>query len=288
MGQELYIVTDSTADLRGLEIAQSGVRVVPLTILFGEEFFYDGESLHSQAFYQKWRDEKVVPNTSQPSPNTFLRVYRSILDQHPHAQILSIHLSEKLSRTIQSAKLACSMLPQSKQITILDSKTTSYGLGTIAMKLSEMARSGANIKECILKAETLLKSQSMYLIVDHLKYLRRMDRIGQAQFVVGSMFNFKPVLKFSTDTGHIYPIDRGFGRKNAVFKMFEDIELNFAGREIQLSVMHADAYDFADEIVKMAQTNLRVSEVDTRLASPVIGSNTGPGSCGILVRCVDA
>src|SRR5690606_1952724 len=100
------VVTDSGADLPASLAEELGIRVVPLSIHFGDEVFKDGVTLPAEPFYQRLTtDKERPPHTSQPSPGDFQQVYESLREAGVK-QVLSIHLASKLSGTLQSATIA--------------------------------------------------------------------------------------------------------------------------------------------------------------------------------------
>ena len=118
MAAEVKIVTDSTAYLSLGEIAEYGVHVVPLKIIFGTDIYSEGEDITNEEFYRKLAIAKTLPTTSQPPIGDFTRIYSDLAQRgHP---VLSIHISSQLSGVVNSAKAAKEELPQA-QIEVVDS-----------------------------------------------------------------------------------------------------------------------------------------------------------------------
>lgn len=67
----IKIITDSAADFDAAEARELGIGMVPMVITFGNEEYYDGETLTKQRFYQKLTGERVLPKTSQISSFRF-------------------------------------------------------------------------------------------------------------------------------------------------------------------------------------------------------------------------
>ena len=120
------VVTDSTAYIPSALLAQYQIQVIPLNVIFGEVTLLDGVDISPDEFYEKLKTSKVIPTTSQPSPAAFRDVYEKILDEG--RDIISIHISEKLSGTIDSATQAKQMLAV-ENIEVVDSKLTSMAMG---------------------------------------------------------------------------------------------------------------------------------------------------------------
>ncbi len=106
------IVTDSTADLPLALASSRSISVVPLTLNFDGRSLLDGVDITPSEFYRKLPSAATHPTTSQPSPGRFAETYNELLANHD--AIVSIHISEKLSGTYDSAKQAADMTPPSR------------------------------------------------------------------------------------------------------------------------------------------------------------------------------
>ena len=103
------IVTDSTACHSPRQAREHDIRIIPLRIAFGAQSLAEGLDITNEEFYQRLPLAKQPPTTSQPSPSEFQQVYEEL--SRKGDSILSIHLSGKLSRTVESARSAQKALP---------------------------------------------------------------------------------------------------------------------------------------------------------------------------------
>src|SRR3954471_16475665 len=103
------LVLDSTSDAPELA-ERSNVRIVPLTVSFGDEDHLDHVDLDPPAFYARLAASKVTPRTAAPSPQAFADAYGELL-RAGYEHVVSLQLSGKLSATVQSARLGASDLP---------------------------------------------------------------------------------------------------------------------------------------------------------------------------------
>ena len=95
---KVAIVTDSTAYIPKEVIGNNPISVLPLQCIFGEEIFRDGVDITPNEFYTRLKTTKVLPTTSQVTPNQFQETYSGLLNEG--YDILSLHISSKLSGTI--------------------------------------------------------------------------------------------------------------------------------------------------------------------------------------------
>lgn len=278
---KVRIVTDSTADIPVETRERLGIEMVPLKVHFGEEAYRDYLDIKPEEFYGKLQQAKELPTTSQPSPVDFLNVYKQLLEDDPEADIISVHLSSSLSGTYQSAVLAKSLLEDQSNITIIDSRSASYGTGIIVEEMAKAALEGKGKEECLALFEPMRNGPRLYFLVDTLEYLQKGGRIGRASALVGSLLHIKPILSLD-DTGTIYSVDKVRGQRKALSRIVELFEQDLKGKTIQLTIVHAEAPETAKMAAELIQEKFQVTDVRYAMLGPVIGTHVGPGTIGIF------
>ncbi|WNF35499.1 DegV family protein [Bacillaceae bacterium IKA-2] len=275
------IVTDSTADIPSTLVKKLNITVVPLNVIFGQQETYeDGVDIDAKQFYQKLESTNVIPTTSQPTPHQFEKVYKEISVKDPDTKIISIHISSKLSGTYQSAFIACDMVKDQIEVTIIDSKKASYGIGLIVVEMAKLADNGASYEECMERLEQLLKETKIYFIVDTLNYLQKNGRIGKASAIFGSLLKIKPILSLNED-GEVFPYDKVRGQKKALGKMYQILEQEFGDKLIHVAVLHANSLEFANQVSLEMESRFKIDSKIITDIGPVIGAHVGPGTIGI-------
>ena len=182
--EKIAIVTDSTADLPREFAQEKKITIVPLKVNFGQETFTEGLDITNEEFFIRLEEEEELPTTSQPSPADFARIYQELLAEG-YESIISIHLSDKLSGTRQSAELAHSLLGEKiKNFKAIDSSRVTIGIGMLAIKAREAAVAGKSFQEIIAEVEELKDQLNLYGLVDTLKYLEKGGRIGRARLLL--------------------------------------------------------------------------------------------------------
>ncbi|MDO3409387.1 DegV family protein [Saccharibacillus sp. CPCC 101409] len=277
------IVTDSTADIPDELVERLGITVVPLKVMFGDEALLDGFDIKAPEFYRRLVASNKLPTTSQPSPVEFTAAYQKILDENPGAPIVSIHISTGMSGTFQSATLGHSMLEQEADITLIDSRSASYGFGLMVVRAAEMARAGSTSREIEAEVERLKSARKLYFLVDTLEYLQKGGRIGKAAAVLGALLNIKPILSIDKE-GVIYAVEKARGRKKALARVVELFkqDLGAAGR-VDVAVGHTADPASADEILALLRQHFDVGEVVYSHIGSVVGTHVGPGCNAIYI-----
>ena len=274
---KVAIVTDSSPNIPIQIIQENHIHVVPLTVIWGEENFYDGVDITPVEFYQRLDKAKVMPSTSQPSVADFEVLFRK-LHQEGY-DILAVLISEDLSGTISSATQAKKLLPDAN-IEIVNSKTLVMSLGFQVLAAARAANQGATLEECKRLAEDGKDSCGVIFVLDTLEFLHRGGRIGTAKRFMGTLLNVKPVL--AVENGVIVPLDSVRTQKKALATIIDLIEEKTKGKSnIRLATLHANCPELAQSVLDEASE--RIPNVETVFSelSPVIGTHTGPGAVGL-------
>lgn len=269
----LHIVTDSTSDLLPGEAAPLGVTVVPLTVRFGEEQFRDGVDLGADGFYSRLARGGTSPTTSQPSPDAFASVYRELL-QDPDDQVLSIHISQKLSGTLQSATLAAR--EHEGRVHVVDSGSVSMGIQFLVRGALRDRAAGADVATVVRNCEARRERVTVYVLLDTLTYLHRGGRIGAAQAFLGGVLSVKPLLRVA---GEVHPQARVRNRRQGIDRMLA--LLAEAGPLEAVGAMHSGAPELLDEVRARLVAAYPELDLTTGEIGPVVGTYAGPRAVGV-------
>ena len=200
----IRVVTDSTSDLPA-ELAQRWhITVLPCYVVEGDVTYRDGVDLSHDQFYRRLTSNASLPTTAQPSPADFRDVYEELLGQGH--QVISIHVSGKLSGTLNSAEQAKSSLVEAAPIEIIDSQLASIPLGLAVLAAAEQSEQADSYQQVAGKVRRDLPLTHGFFLLDTLEYLQKGGRIGRAQAFLGSMLSVKPILKLQD--GEAHPVER--------------------------------------------------------------------------------
>lgn len=278
------IVTDSTADIPADLAGTLNIHVVPLKVHFGKDSYEDGVDLHAADFYKKLKEESVMPTTSQPTPNQFEEVYRALY-QESKTEIISIHLSSKLSGTFQSAHIAQQTIGEDIPLHVIDSKRASYAIGVIVVEAAQMAAQGSSATQILERIEEMLQDTKVYFMVDTLEYLQKNGRIGKASALMGSLLKIKPILSL-TDEGEVYPFEKVRGNKKAEQRILAELTKQFNGKPLHVGISHAQAEEEAKYFMTKIRDQFDLRQEVITSIGPVIGAHVGPGTLSIAATPV--
>ena len=181
----IRIVTDSTSDLPPALASEHGIEVVPLNVHFANEVFKDGTEITPDQFFEKLIKGPIHPTTSQPSIGEFVDLYKKIAKKGD--EIVSIHISQILSGTYNSALQASKNLESEINIHVIDSEQVSMSLGFSTIAAAQTANQGGSVEEVISAAESTADRSRFVVLLDTLEYLAKGGRIGKAQSLLGGL-----------------------------------------------------------------------------------------------------
>ncbi len=274
----IHVVTDSTCDLDRTAAAALGVHVVPLTVRFGEEQFLDGVDLAPSEFYRRLAAAPETPTTSQPPPHEFAAIYRELL-RDPDDQVVSIHISRKLSGTLQSALIAARDVDAAR-IHPIDSESVTIGLQLLVEAACRDIAAGADLQTVIDNVVARRARLPIYFLLDTLTSLHRGGRIGRAQAFVGGMLKVKPVL--SLRDGEVQPQSRVRSQAQGLAALVELARATPAVSDLR--IVHSNAPELAVRLREALRPAF--PDIDPRIVGlgPTVGTYAGPDA--VAVACL--
>jgi DegV family protein with EDD domain len=275
---KIGIVTDSTADLSPELIEEYGIEVVPLTVSIHGKEYRDGVDISSDDFYRELKKDSLPPSTSQPAPGAFIDCYRSLLTKFD--AIISIHLTEILSGTVRTAQLVREMLPDAR-IQVIDSRTTSVGLGGMVLEAARAVRKGVKFDQVVEGLKGLRESVHFVVALDTLEHVCRGGRVGKLMAFLGSILRIKPILQLGMTDVEI--IDKVRSRRDAIVRLFEEFKSHVAEEtEAIIGIAHTAAEEEAEKLKILIEATFKNAEIIFRQAGPVLGTHVGPGALALV------
>jgi DegV family protein with EDD domain len=281
---KVAVVTDSTAYIPNDLCQKLSISVVPLSVIWGGETFSDGVTIKPSEFYARLKDAKVMPTTSQATPEAMHKTFSGLVEQG--YEVMGMFISEKLSGTLASAIQAREELASAKdKVAVFNSESIAMALGFQVLAVTRAALDGASLKDCQQLAEKIKPNTGVYFAVETLDFLHRGGRIGNAQWLLGAALNMKPILTISG--GVVDSADRVRTTNKALERIIELVAEKCAGKsKIRLATLHANSEANAKVVLEKASEKLNAVESVLSEVSPAIGTHTGPGTVG-LAYCFD-
>ncbi len=273
----IRVVTDSTSDLPPEVAERWHITVLPCYVVEGDVTYKDGVDLSHDQFYHLLTSGSSLPTTAQPSAADFQQVYEELLDQGH--QIISIHVSGKLSGTLNSAEQAKASLAEAAPIEIIDSQLASIPLGLAVVAAAEQAEQADSYQQVAWKVRQDLPLTHCFFLLDTLEYLQKGGRIGRAQAFLGSMLSVKPILKLQE--GEAHPVERPRTWDRGVRRMLELVRELAPVR--QLAVIHSTDPGRAADLREQLSDLLPADQVINARFGPTLGTYLGPNALGVAL-----
>ena len=277
--KKIRIVTDSSCDLNK-EIAEKyNIEIVPLNVAFGEDMYTDGE-IEKSEFYTIMANSQVLPKTSCPSPERFMKSYEGEEDE-----ILVITLASKLSGTYSTAALAKKMFEEeypNKKVSVIDTETGSVGQALLIVKAAQLAEEGKSLDEIVSIIECIKQDVVFYGSLETLENAIKGGRVNPIAGKLINALNFKIIVKIGN--GEVKPCDKARGDNNSLKKVVENVCSSIKEGEVKsLAIAHANCLDKALKVKEMMLKNHDFESVMISDLGAVMGTYTSKGAVLISV-----
>ena len=268
------IVVDSTVDLT--DDIKSQVKVVPLSVLFGEAEYKDGVTITAEKFYEMLVQSQQLPTTSQPTPAAFEQGYQELVEAGHEVVVITI--ASKLSGTYQSATIAAEEFPG--KVFVVDSRNAALASGVLAeyaLRLAKDGMSGQQILDVLMEKRKQLR---LYAIVDTLEYLKKGGRLSSTVAFVGGMLNLKPII--CVEDGEIKTLGKARGSK-AAFSMLTKECGNHGGVDYTMPILLGRTGNDEVPLKNYLESCPELWAPDTRttIVGSAIGVHAGPGAVAL-------
>jgi len=274
----IHIVTDSMACLPQGYAQEHGVTVVPLRVSLDGEYFRDGIDIANDEFYRRLV-AGAKGGSTQPSPEEFASAYRTILDKDPAGDIVSLHVSSRLSGTLNAALTGRNQL-DTVHVQLVDTWNAGLGIGFPVMRAVELAEAGALLWQVVAEAEALCQRTHTYFVLDSFTYIERGGRIGKAAAIAASILKIKPILTFTQGATDVE--DRPRTKKVALEHLWAIIDkhvqkgIEYIG--FQYGTNRAEVEGFQREFTSRYNLPSILAQIE-----PVLGNQVGPDILGVII-----
>ena len=275
---KIKIIADSLSDIPKYLVDKYNIEVIPLVVIFEDGEYRDNVDLSNIEFYDKLRNSRKIPKTSQITPSTFEEAFRKALKEND--KVLYVGGSSRATGTYQSAVLAKNII-ESDDIYTFDTLALSYGCGMIVVEAAKMAQENCEIETILDKLQYIKDNKDYIFTVDTLEYLQKGGRISSTKAAIGTILNIKPIL--TVEDGLVVQIDSVRGRKKIIEKMIEIMKsraTNFENQTVVIS--HGDNEELQLKLKEAIENELSPKEIILGEVGSTIGTHSGPGIVGIF------
>lgn len=273
------LVTDSTASLSAETAQGAHIDVVPLQVVIGADVFTEGVDVTPQMVSEALANYVPV-NTSRPTPAQFSAAYERAAEAGA-TEIVSVHLSLKMSGTFDSAVLAAKTSPV--PVTCVDSTQVGIATGFATLRAAAIRDQGGDAEACAEAARQAGEGSFTLFYVDTLEFLKRGGRVGTAAALIGSALAVKPLLTMSG--GLISPLEKVRTSAKALARMETLlVEKSVAFDEgFDVGVQHLASPTVAQAVAGHLAASFGRESIEVREVGASIGAHVGPGMVGVCL-----
>lgn len=280
--QKVRIVTDSNVSLTPETIERYNIEIIPHRVKVGSAFFEEGEAFTADDLFLKYQDAQTNGFTQHPvvqaaDINTILDVYQRLGNEA--GQVVSIHMSSQLSPMWNQARRAAEMLKGRYTIRVLDSMSTSFGMGLLVEEAAKAADAGADVHEISRIINGAVPHLYVTIFAESLSYLERSAQLGPSQSLLGTMLGIKAMLMI--EEGTLVSLEKVQTREEVVEKLVEFV-VEFAHVEAVGLMHHNYGQACQDLHARLAEAlpNIIVRNV---AYPPSLAAYLGPTMLGVMV-----
>jgi DegV family protein with EDD domain len=274
------LVTDSTCDLPDAEAGRLGVEVVPAILVVGGRGLQDGIDPVRTESYRRLTTRSSLATTAAPSAGAFEAAYAKLL-MTGAAEVLSIHISSRLSGIYNTAGVAANRFQD--RIQVVHSGQVSLALGFQVMAVAKAALRGASLGALLDLLRDLKQRVRFIALIDHLENLRRSGRINWLQAELGNLLQIRHLVTLSG--GAVERIGQFRTRSKALAELMKQAA-SWTPLD-QLAVLHVNAEAEAHELLAELRKSPGMWPTEGARVpwvvegTPIIGVHTGSGALGL-------
>jgi DegV family protein with EDD domain len=277
---KVRIITDSAATFEEPQVVEDyNVTVVPLIIDIDGEALEDGIEVDAQVIIDRLRQGEAPPRISAPKVEVFEEVYAQLA--RTTDQILILTHSQQFTDTFANAHAARAGFLGRCDIVVIDSRTTSAGLGYLVEAAAEAAFAGHSLDQVVHTVRGVIPRIYSVFYVSRLDYLQRAGLLGETQALLGAMLDIKPIL--TVEDGRLITMEKARTHARAVDKMIEFVA-EFTDIE-RLCILQNTLR--ATENTRMLQDRLALEfsrlHSPIMLFDPLLASRLGPEGMGLAI-----
>ena len=278
MSKPVMITADSTCDLSEELLSRYNVKILPLTILLGEESFLDGAHYTPADMYSRYREDGTLPKTAAPSLQQLNDFFAPLLAQG--YEIVHLDISSELSSTCSNARIVASEL---EGVYVVDSRMLSTGVGLLVIEGAECRDKGMSAADIAEHLTELTDKVDTSFVLDTLEFMWKGGRCSGVAALGANLLKLKPALEMKDGKLGVYKKYRG--NINSVYRQY--ITERLSGKKVRpghVFITESGEIDQSviDELEALVRQLIPVKEIHHTIAGCTVSSHCGPKTLGVL------
>ena len=278
MSKPVMITADSTCDLSEELLSRYKVKILPLTILLGEESFLDGAHYTPADMYRRYRADGTLPKTAAPSLQQITDFFTPFLNEG--YEIVHLDISSELSSTCSNARIVASEL---EGVYVVDSRMLSTGVGLLVIEGAECRDKGMSAADIAEHLTELTGKVDTSFVLDTLEFMWKGGRCSGVAALGANLLKLKPGLEMKDGKLGVYKKYRG--NINSVYRQY--ITERLSGKKVRpghvfITESGEIEQSVIDELEALVRELIPVQEIHHTIAGCTVSSHCGPKTLGVL------
>ncbi len=214
------ILTDTSAQFPQLAFpGRNLVRVLGLDVVLNGVVFDEGRDIRANNLPSS-ANAQLNPKLRAPSADRLQNLLFSLGQSYD--DVIAILMSAQLSEVYGCVNRVADELKGRVRVQMIDSQTTSVGLGILVQTAAEAAAGGMSSAEIERLIRSMIPHIYMVVCTPGLSYLSYAGYIDHAQATLGEMLNLLPI--FAMEEGHLTALEKVRNHRNMLdfFQEFLD------------------------------------------------------------------
>ena len=277
--RKTVIISDSTCDIAPEMVKERDIKIIPLTVVCGDDKFRDSIDIKPDDVYAYYKKSGQLAKTTAAN----IDEHDSFINEHVPAgkEAVYFSISSDLSASFNNLRLA-SM--EHDNVYIIDSRNLSTGIGLLVLLAADLADEGKSAKEIYDTVTSLVANVDASFVVDTLEYLHKGGRCSSVAALGANLLKLKPLIQVKD--GKMSVAKKYRGKINDVLKEYVNEKLNEENEIIgsRIFVTHSGGCEeIAEELRDIVKAKHPDKEVLITRAGCTISVHCGPGTLGVLM-----
>ena len=275
----VVITADSVCDLSQEYLDCFDIKVIPLTVVLGENAYQDGRDINPDMIYRRYREQGILPKTTAVSPQEFLDFFRPIVEAG--CEVVHLDISAKLSGTYQNACIAAAELGS---VHVIDSRHLSSGMALILFEACRLRKEGKSAQEIADALEIYKEKVITSFVLDTLEFIWKGGRCSGVAALGANLLHIKPCLEMRD--GELKVGQKYRGAMAKVYRQYIQDLLKRDDIDNRVAILtHSGevSEETLEDLRELIRATVPFQELYTMRAGCTVSSHCGPGTLGLLV-----
>lgn len=277
--RKTLILSDSTCDLSPEIIKERDIRIMPLTVVFGDEKHLDAVDVTPDDVYDYYKKSGQLAKTTAANIDEHSEFIKSNVPDDKEAVYFSI--SSEFSATYNNSRLAAE---DYDNVYVIDSRNLSTGVGLQVLYAADLADQGKSAKEIYDIITSLADKVDASFVIDNLEFLHKGGRCSSVAALGANLLKLKPLIQVKD--GKMGVAKKYRGKINDVLKEYVNEKINdpnpIASSRIFIT-QSGGCEEIQKELRDIVAAKYPDKEILLTRAGCTVSVHCGPGTLGILM-----